>query len=63
MKVHVTTNLYGNPLEYLLTKAEIDDREALYELSEMIYINTLFGDKKYVESMDKDLKRELNYIH
>ena len=24
----------------------------------MIYINTLFDDKKYVESMDKDLKRE-----
>ena len=58
MKVHVITDLYGNPLEYLLTKAEIDDREALYELSEMIYINTLFGDKGYVGSIDKDLKRE-----
>ena len=58
MKVHVITDLYGNPIEYLLTKAEVDDREALYELSETIYINTLFGDKGYVGNIDKDLKRE-----
>lgn len=55
MKVHVITDLYGNPIEYLLTKAEVDDREALYELSETIYIDTLFGDKGYVGSIDKDL--------
>ena len=58
MKVHVITDLYGNPIEYLLTKAEVDDREALYELSETIYIDTLFGDKGYVGSIDKDLKKE-----
>ncbi len=58
MKVHTVTDLNGNPIDYLLTKANVDDREALYELSEMMNINVLFGDKGYVGSIDEELKKE-----
>ncbi len=58
MKVHTVTDLNGNPIDYLLTKANIDDRESLYELSEMMSIDILFGDKGYVGSINEDLKIE-----
>ncbi len=58
MKVHVLTDLYGNPIDYLLTKANIDDRDALYELSDMVNIDTLFGDKGYVGKVSEELKNE-----
>lgn len=58
MKVHVVTDLYGNPIDYLLTKANVDDRDALYELSNMISIQTLFGDKGYVGNISAELKKE-----
>ncbi len=58
MKVHVITDLYGNPIDYLLTKANIDDRDALYELSDMVNIDTLFGDKGYVGKVSEELKNE-----
>lgn len=58
MKVHVVTDLYGNPINYLLTKASVDDRDALYELSDMVTIQTLFGDKGYVGNVSEELKKE-----
>ena len=58
MKVHVNTDLYGNPIDYLLTKANVDDRDALYELSDIVYIHTLFGDKGYVGKVSEELKNE-----
>ncbi len=58
MKVHAVTDLNGNPIDYLLTKANVDDREALYELSEMMDIDILFGDKGYAGSINEDLKVE-----
>lgn len=58
MKVHAITDLNGNPIDYLLTKANVDDREALYELSDKISIDTLFGDKGYVGQVSKELKQE-----
>lgn len=58
MKVHVITDLYGNPIEYLLTKANIDDRDALHELSDMVNIDILFGDKGYVGKICEELKKE-----
>ena len=58
MKVHVITDLYGNPIDYLLTKANVDDRDALYELSDIVYIHTLFGDKGYVGKVSEELKNE-----
>ncbi len=65
MKVHVITDLYGNPIEYLLTKANIDDREALHELSDITNIQNLIGDKGYVGRISKELRDEkkLIYIH
>ena len=65
MKVHVITDLYGNPIEYLLTKANIDEREALHELSDITNIQNLIGDKGYVGRISKELRDEkkLIYIH
>lgn len=60
MKVHVITDLYGNPIEYLLTKANVDDREALHELTDMFYIKNLFADKGYIGTISNELKREKN---
>ena len=45
MKVHIITDLYENPIEYLLTKANINDRDTLHELSEITNIQNLIGDK------------------
>lgn len=58
MKVHVVTNLNGNPIDYVLTKANVDDRDALFELSDLIDIDILFGDKGYVGKIDEELKAE-----
>ena len=58
MKVHTVTDLNGNPIDYLLTKANVDDRDALYELSDKIGIDTLFGDKGYVGQVSEELKQE-----
>lgn len=58
MKVHTITDLNGNPIDYLLTKANVDDREALHELTEMVNINILFGDKGYVGTISEELKQE-----
>jgi len=58
MKVHVITNLSGNPIDYLLTKANVDDRDALYELSDIVNIDILFGDKGYVGKVSEELKKE-----
>lgn len=48
MKVHVVTDLNGNPIDYILTKANIDDRDVLFEFSEKIRIEKIIGDKGYV---------------
>ena len=36
MKAHVIVELNGNPIDYLLTKANVDAREATYELSKQL---------------------------
>ena len=58
MKVHVITDLNGNPIDYLVTKANVDDRDALQELSDMVLIGILFGDKGYVGKISKELREE-----
>lgn len=58
MKVHVITDLNGNPIDYLLTKANVDDRDALYELANQMPIDILFGDKGYVGKISEELKQE-----
>lgn len=58
MKVHTITDLNGNPIDYLLTRANVDDRDALYELSDKVSIDILFGDKGYVGKVNEELKQE-----
>lgn len=58
MKVHTATDLNGNSIEYLLTKENVDDRDVLYELSNMTSIDILFGNKGYVGQVEKELKQE-----
>lgn len=57
-KVHVITDIDGNPYDYVLTKANVDDREAVFELSELVDIDILFGDKGYVGKFVKELREE-----
>ena len=56
MKVHVITDLNGNPIDYVLTKANVDDRDVLFELSNLVDIDVLFGDKGYVGNISEELK-------
>lgn len=58
MKVHVITDLNGNPNDYLLTKANVDDRDALHELSDMALIDILLGYKGYIGEIYKELEEE-----
>lgn len=57
-KVHVATDLDGNPYDYVLTAANVDDREAVFELSELVDIDILFGDKGYVGKFIEELRKE-----
>ena len=57
-KVHVVTDLNGNPYDYVLTSANVDDREAVFELADLVEIDILFGDKGYVGNFIEELKRE-----
>lgn len=58
MKVHTITDLNGNPIDFLLTKSNVDDREALHELCDMLHVDILFGDKGYVGEINDELKNE-----
>jgi len=58
MKVHTITDLNGNPIDFLLTKANVDDRDALHELCDIVHVDILFGDKGYVGEISKELKEE-----
>lgn len=57
-KVHVVTDLDGNPYDYVLTPANVDDREPVFELADLVEIDILFGDKGYVGNFIEDLRRE-----
>lgn len=59
-KVHVVTDLDGNPYDYVLTAANVDDRDAVFELSELVDIEILFGDKGYVGKLVEEVKQEKN---
>ena len=51
-------NLNRNPIEYVLMKVNVDDRDVLYELSELVYIDVLFGDKGCVGPIEQELRDE-----
>lgn len=57
-KVHVVTDLEGNPYDYVLTPANVDDREPVFELAELVDIDILFGDKGYVGKFIEELRKE-----
>lgn len=57
-KVHVVTDLNGNPYDYVLTAANVDDREPVFELAELIDIDILLGDKGYVGNFIEELRKE-----
>lgn len=57
-KVHVVTDLYGNPYDYVFTPANVDDRDAVFDLANLVKIDTLFGDKGYIGRIIEDLKQE-----
>lgn len=57
-KAHVVTDLDGNPYDYVLTPANVDDREPVFELADLVEIDILFGDKGYVGKFIEDLRRE-----
>ena len=58
MKVHVITDSNGEPLDYLLTKVSVEDKEALFDLATQSKIDNLLADKGYVEPIDKELRKE-----
>lgn len=64
MKVHVVTTLDGNPINYLLTPANIDDRDAVFELSDLVSMDTLLADKGYDGKLHDELmcKKGINLL-
>lgn len=57
-KVHAVIDLDGNPYDYVLTSANVDDREPVFELADLVDIDVLFGDKGYVGKFIEELRRE-----
>ena len=57
-KVHVIADLNGNPYDYVLTPTNVDDREAVFELAELVDIDILFKDKGYVGKFIEELREE-----
>ena len=59
MKIHVITDLKGDPIDYIATKANIDDRIPIYELIDLVNTDVIFGDKGYFKSgFYEELKNE-----
>ena len=50
--------MYGEPCDFFLTKANIDDRDGLLELAELNQMNIVFGDKGYIGNIAEILKKE-----
>ena len=57
-KVHAVTDLKGNIYDYVLTPANIDDRDALFELADLTDIDMLFGDKGYIGNIEQEIRIE-----
>lgn len=56
-KGHLLVDITGNPIDIIVTKANIDDREGLYELSEENELNMTIADKGYIGSIEKDFRK------
>ena len=57
-KVHTITDLKGNPYDYVLTPANIDDRDAVFELANLVDLDIVFADKGYIGKLAEELKNE-----
>ncbi len=56
-KGHLLVDIAGNPIDIILAKANVDDREGLYELPEENDIRTTIADKGYIGKIEKDFKK------
>jgi len=50
LKVHVITSLDGNPIDFIVTLTNTDDKDAVFELEELCYLQNLFADKGYAKT-------------
>ena len=50
MKVHVITSIDGNPIDFIVTPANTDDKDAVFELAELWKLQNLFADKGYAKT-------------
>ncbi len=55
-KGHILVDMDGNPIDILITKANIDDRDGLYELEKKVEINTVLADKGYIGEIETYFK-------
>ena len=55
-KGHLLVDVTGNPIDIIVTKANVDDREGLYELSEENDFDKTIADKGYIGSIEEDFK-------
>ncbi len=56
-KGHLLVDITGNPIDIIVTKANVDDREGLYELSEENNFYRTIADKGYIGAIEEDLKK------
>lgn len=58
-KFHVITTTDGFITDFVLTKANVDDRDALWDLVDKYEFITVIGDKGYISNnLSSDLKQE-----
>ena len=55
-KRHILVDMNRNPIDILITKANIDDRDGLYELEKKVEINTILADKGYIGEIETYFK-------
>lgn len=49
LKCHVVTDLLGNPIDFIFTAANVDDKTAVFEFAQNCNLLNLFGDKGYAK--------------
>lgn len=59
LKCHVVTDILGNPIDFIFTSANVDDKEAVFELAQNCNLLNLFGDKGYAKKgFYEEVKKE-----
>lgn len=57
-KGHLLVDISGNPIDIIVTRANVDDREGLYELSEENKFDKTIADKGYIGVIEEDFTRK-----